>query len=131
MNKIQRFFIAQKANITLWYASRQADKAYMGKYPIGRNKDNSKRYKIGNTRYYVIPDENERLICINRNEFRKLKRKKYISDKAQLKDLKSESFYFTPNCGGKNPISDELKEYKRRKYIEYCLTIAERKNKTR
>lgn len=127
MNVVKKFIIAQKANITLWYASRMADKAYRGLHVIGQNKDKSKQYSLGNTRYYVMPDANNRLICMNRKQFHKLRTKKYMSYEAKIKHLVSESFYFTPQANGQNPIDDKVKEYKRRKYIEYCIELSKRK----
>ena len=129
MNRLLKFIIAQKANITLWYASRKADQAYKGLHVVGENKDKTKRFSVPNTRYYVMPDANNRLICMNRRQFHKLRTKKYMSNEAKIKHLMSESFYFTPQANGAEPISPQIKEYKRRKYIEYCIEVRERRKK--
>ncbi len=60
-----KYFLFIKAQILLWYASKQADKAYRGEYKIGENKDGSIRYARNNVRYYVMPDENDKLICMS------------------------------------------------------------------
>ncbi len=129
IKRVINFFIAQKANATLWYASRQADKAYAGKMIIGYNKDKSPRYARGNTRYYVMPDHDDKLICMSRHNFKKLRTKGRMSEEAKVKHLTSESFYYTPHANGLNPLSNEWKRYKRRKYIEYCIVKYNEKRK--
>ncbi|MFA6813008.1 MAG: hypothetical protein WCR45_07950 [Bacteroidaceae bacterium] len=131
MNGISKFIIAQKANITLWYGSRMADQAYKGLHVVGINKDKTKRYSLANTRYYVMPDANNRLICMNRSQFHKLRTKKYMSYEAKIRHLMSESFYFTPQANGQNPIDAMVKEYKRVKYIEYCIETSKRNKRER
>lgn len=51
-------------------------------------------------RYFVMPDGNDKLIIMHRPSFRKLKQSGRISCAAKVKDLKRESFYFTPYSVG-------------------------------
>lgn len=66
-------------------------------------------YQTNSHRYYVMPtaDLSGKLVVIDRNNFRILKRKGYISPKTYVQDLINECFYYTPNAGG----SDALPEY--------------------
>ena len=116
-----KFFIFIRASIMLWYATKQADKAYRGEYKIGKNMDKSNRYMVPNRRYYVMPNENNDLICMNRSEFHKLRTKGQMSPEAKVKHLMKESFYFTPQANGRKPISKELKAHKKKVYIKFCI----------
>lgn len=131
MKKFINFFIAIKANITLWYASSQADRAYKGKHRVGTNRDGTARYNRNNCRYYVMPDENDRLICMNRQEFHKLRTKLFMSSEAKVKHLIQESFYYTPNANGKDALSPEIREFKRKKFVEYSIITYHRKARLR
>ena len=62
MKLIRNFFIWLYSNIDLWLAIQRAEKAYRGEFIIGVNKDKSNRYLVGNTRYYVMPDADDKLI---------------------------------------------------------------------
>lgn len=111
MKKIRKFIIIQAASLRLWYAVKQADKAY--ELAIAENKRDK--------RYYVMPDYNDKLIVMCRSEFRKLKIMKRMNREAQIKHLLKESFYFTPYANGQEAITPEIKSLKRIMYLEYCL----------
>ncbi|MDD3037156.1 hypothetical protein [Bacteroides sp.] len=55
-----------------------------------------KAHSQNGKRYFVMPDERDRLIIMHRPSFRKLKHSGRISYAAKINDLKRESFYFTP-----------------------------------
>ena len=59
-------FIIIKAQILLWFATKQADRAYKGEYKIGEYRDGTTQFMRPNVRYYIMPDENDKLICMNR-----------------------------------------------------------------
>lgn len=111
MKKIRKFIVIQFASLRLWYAVKQADKAY--ELAVSENKRDK--------RYYVMPDYNNKLIVMCRSEFRKLKIMKRMSREAQVKHLLKESFYFTPYANGRDTITPEIKRLKRTMYLEYCL----------
>lgn len=66
--------------LKLKFAIRMADKAHA---------QNGKRY-------FVMPDEKDRLIIMHRPSFKKLKNSGRMSYHAKVADLIRESFYFTP-----------------------------------
>lgn len=108
---IKRFFIVQQASIRLWVASKKADMAY--------NKAMSDNAR--DKRFYVMPDANNKLIIMNRSQFRKLKKYNYMSNDVLIKHLLQECFYFTPYHNGKEPITKDVKKIKRVMYLQYCL----------
>lgn len=124
IRKIRAFFIAQRAGIELWLAIQKAEKAYRGELVRYVTKDKRKIYHRGNIRYYVMPDWNDKLIIMHKGEMHKLRTKGRMSDQVKVHDLKKESFYYTSHANGVDPISPNLKEYKRRKYIEYRVKTA-------
>lgn len=70
-------------------------------------------------RYYVIPSTEKgiKLIVLNRRNFRILKSKGYISRKASVMNLDSESFYATPyRDGSRTPSQFEL-DLRRQAYL--------------
>jgi hypothetical protein len=121
MKQIINFFIAIKANITLWYASKQAERAYNGSHRVGTNRDGSVRYNRRNCRFYVMPDANHRLICMSRQEFHKLRTKLYMSPEAKIKHLNEESFYYTHHANGTEGLTPAQRDFKRKKFIEYSI----------
>lgn len=116
-----KFFIYLKAIISLWYATKQADKAYEGSTEIGKNRDGSPRYARKNVRYYVMPDENDKLICMNRRNFHKLRTNNQMSPEVLVRHLTKECFYFTPHANGTSPISEKVKDRKKKMYLDYCI----------
>lgn len=111
MKRIRVFLTTWIATINLWVAVKKADNAY-AKAEIKNARDK---------RYYVMPDYNDKLIVMNRTEFRKLKIHKRMDGDAQVKHLIKESFYFTPYSGYNQVIQPNVKRLKRIMYIKYCL----------
>lgn len=70
-------------------------------------------------RHYVMPtmDRSRKLIIMDRQNFRRLKRKGYIDNSAAISDMIAESFYFTPcTAYGDGYLSDRDR---RRKTVNY------------
>ena len=130
MRLLRKFYIWLYSNIDLWLAIQKAEKAYRGEYVIGENKDKSKRYLVGRTRYYVMPDADDNLIIMNRRQMHKLRVMRVMSNEAKTRHLMKESFYYTPDGSGEG-IHDTLKEYKRKKYIEYRIKTYENRKAAR
>lgn len=74
-------------------------------------------------RYYVMPSSEGKLLIMDKTNFRILKRKHYISQKATVQDLLNECFYFTPYRNGDCAITPEILEIKRRQYSSWCRAI--------
>lgn len=76
-------------------------------------------------RYYVVSgsSDNVNLMVVDRQNFRILKRKHYISDKATMRDLKAESFYYTPYSNGYGGLTPEQCKLKREQYYSWCNAI--------
>lgn len=130
MSILRKFFIWLYSNIDLWLAVQKAEKAYQGKYVLGLNKDKSKRYLVGKTRYYVMPDADDNLIIMNRRQMHKLRVMRAMSNEAKVKHLMKESFYFTADGSG-DGIDNNLKGYKRKMYIMYRMQTYERRKAQR
>lgn len=130
MNTLRKFYIWLYSNIDLWLAIQKADQAYRGKYVFGENRDKSKRYLVGKTRYYVMPDANDKLIIMNRRQMHKLRTMRAMSNEAKVKHLTNESFYFTPDGAGIG-INGGLKEYKRKMYFIYRMQAYEKRKAER
>lgn len=111
MKKVKIFLTTWIASINLWVAIKKADNAYA----------NAEITNARDKRYYVMPDYDDKLIVMNRSEFRKLKIHKRMSEDAQVKHLIKESFYFTPYSGFNEVIDANVKKLKRIMYIKYCL----------
>lgn len=85
----------------------------------------NKAHAQNGKRYFVMPDEKDRLIIMHRPSFRKLKHSGQVSYQAKVKDLIRESFYFTPytntaRCNvEKEIISPEVQESKRIMFHKY------------
>ena len=72
-------------------------------------------------RHYVLPSfgGDRKLIVIDRSNFRIIKRKGYIDNKALVRDMILESFYFTPHRDGSGWITDEDRRKKIRQYFSW------------
>ncbi len=130
MKILRKFYIWLYSNIDLWLAIQKAEKAYRGEYVIGENKDKSKRYLVGRTRYYVMPDADDKLIIMNRRQMHKLRVMRVMSNEAKTRHLMKESFYYTPDGSG-DGIHGKLKEHKRKMYIEYRMQSYEKRKEAR
>ena len=102
-----------KAMLRLREAIRQADEA--------RSKDGQ--------RYYVMPTSGTsgQLIIMNRENFRKLKHKGYISYTTFVNDLERECFYCTPYRNGLKGLSPEEQSRKRKQYYSWVDAIKKMK----
>ena len=103
MKKIIYFFRFNIARLQYWYAARKADKLHE---------------KFGE-RFYVMPDEKDKLIVFNRMAFRKYKRAGRITREAFVEDMVRECFYFTPNRSKLGGITPEIKEAKKQMWFDY------------
>lgn len=101
MNIFQRFFYY----LRLRRAVALADEAYLST----------------GTRHYVMPGSGPRceLLVMDRRNFRKLKQKGYISDRALVADMVKESFYFTPHRNGDGYLSETDRRRKMRQYFSW------------
>lgn len=66
-------------------------------------------------RYYVVPSANK-LVILDRKNFRILKHKNYINYSARVNNLIVESFYFTPYRNGDGYLSQS---YRKKKIMQY------------
>jgi len=105
MKKIIYFFRFNIARLQYWYAARKADKLHE---------------KFGE-RFYVMPDEKDKLIVFNRKSFRKYKWDGRITREAFVKDMVRECFYFTPNGAELGGITYEIMEAKKQMWFDYKL----------
>ncbi|MGN0032432.1 MAG: hypothetical protein ACI358_01430 [Candidatus Limimorpha sp.] len=81
-------------------------------------------------RYYVMPTSGTsgQLVVMDRNNFRKLKRKQYINSKKFVRDLEAECFYCTPYRNGACVLSEEEVVLKRSQYFSWLEAINKSKN---
>lgn len=107
------FFIRLKAKLRFNEAVRKANKSFK---------------ETGN-RHYVIPMSDGKLLVLDRPNFRKLKRKRYITHKAFIRDLERECFYCTPYKNGTGELSAEAVELKKKQYFSWLEEIAKSKKK--
>lgn len=77
-----------------------------------------------NHRYFVIPATNsEKLIVLDRATFRGLKQERYIDSNLSVRDLLRESFYYTPNAGGKDALPEFGVKAKQLSYYNYVEAV--------
>ncbi len=112
------FFQKLKAGLMYREAVRKADRAH--------DEDGK--------RYYVMPSAEGKLLIVDRENFRILKRKHYISGKATVQDLLNECFYHTPYRNGDLAIDPFVREVKKQQYFswrEALLKLKKSKKKTK
>ena len=80
-------------------------------------------------RYYVMPalvpegsPSGIKLLVMDRFNFRKLKQKGYINNRANVRDLVSECFYCTPYRNGDGYLDARGRRIKLSLYFSYCQT---------
>ena len=80
-------------------------------------------------RYYVMPATTPegspsgiKLLVMDRFNFRKLKQKGYINNRANVRDLVSECFYCTPYRNGDGYLDARGRRIKLSLYFSYCQT---------
>ena len=64
-------------------------------------------YKDCNQRFYIVTTPDNRLVIMNRRQFRILRRKDYIAKDERITDLAYKSIYHTPDGSGRGGISAE------------------------
>lgn len=92
-----------QAALRLNEAIRQADKAH----------------RQTGKRYYVMPAPHKQLIIMDRFNFRKMKQKNYITDKANIALLEKECFYCTPYRNGQGTLPPECVRQKKKQYLRW------------
>lgn len=104
--------------IVVIYSRRQYNKAV---------KLADKQHLIDKKMYYatLAPYNKKRLIIVNRNQFRAIKRKLKIYDRAHGSlQLRDGCFYHTPDAGEDKRLSASEVEVRRIAFIKYILTNA-------
>ena len=71
-------------------------------------------------RYYVMAAGDGKLAVVNRQNFRILRRKHYIDERASIRDLVGGSFYFTPYRDGAGAIPPDVEATKKRIYLAWA-----------
>lgn len=104
IEKLMEMFIIWRAGLRLRYAIRKADKAHE---------------RTGD-RYYVMPDGCDRLVIMRRAGMRNLRLHGVMDRRVRMSDLLRESFYFTPDRGGRT-IPPTIMEQKRIMYLRYVV----------
>lgn len=84
-----------------------------------------KAHKQNGKRYFVMPDEKDRLIIMHRPSFRKLKHTGQMSYAAKVNDLIRESFYFTPYSVGIKKKNNHPAYCNNRDNASYCTVETE------
>lgn len=94
-------------------------KAYL-RYREAVKKADEAHAKTGE-RYYVMPSSGNKkaLLIMDRFNFRKLKHKGYITNKAFVADLERECFYATPYKDGSAEFSYIVINYKKQQYYNW------------
>lgn len=102
-----------RASLRLREAMRQADNAH----------------RMNGHRYYVMPTTgtSAQLVIMDRNNFRKLKQKRYLPSKALVRDLERECFYCTPYRNGSGELSAEEAEKKYKQYFAWLEMLSKLK----
>ena len=111
MNIFQQFF----AFLRLREAVRKADEGY----------------RLHRRRFYVLPGSGRTLVIMDRQNFRILKRKGYISPKAFARDAALESFYFTPYADGSGHLSEADRRHKVKQYFSWYASRLKEERKRR
>lgn len=111
MNIFKQF----KAMLRLREAIKKADEAY----------------NHAPQRYYVMPTSDGKLAIMDKQTFRKLKRKHYIGRDVRTIDLLRECFFFTPYANGTEAITPYLMKRKRLQYFRWCDACAKAKKEQR
>lgn len=79
-----------------------------------------KAYAENKQRYYVMPVTNGQLIVMDRDNFRILKRKRYIPQNTTMKDVVRECFYCTPYANGSEPMPRLIQKLRAANYHKWC-----------
>lgn len=79
-------------------------------------------YAHDQDRYYVMPSMDNKLIVMDRKNFRNLKRKGYIAKNATIQNAIGECFYFTPRIGSEG-IPEQVRRQKYGEYKQWCKAM--------
>lgn len=82
-------------------------------------------------RYYVMPTTSGKLIVTDRKNFRILKSKHYIPQKATVKNLVDECFYCTPYKDGTGVLPDFVNKIKMQQYWAWVKHVRSKDDKKR
>lgn len=97
-------------------------KAYLRYKEAVRKAENA--HAMTGERYYVLPMNNElKLMIMDRNNFRKLKFKGYMSRELHITNLEKECFYCTSYRNGKDKLPDDIAVLKRNQYYHWAEAI--------
>lgn len=109
MNIFRKF----KAYLRLKEAVRKAEKAH----------------EETGERYYVIPvDSSNKLIVMDRKNFRKLKFKGYLPSGLHVSNLERGCFYCTSYRNGKDSLPQNIVEMKRKQYYNWIESLKKTKH---
>lgn len=89
-----------------------------------------KAHRETGERYYVMPASGTTkpaLIIMNRDNFRKLRKKHYINNNAKVRDLLNECFYCTAYPNGDGFLDNKGRKLKLSLYFSYCQAIRTKK----
>lgn len=89
-----------------------------------------KAHKQTGERYYVMPatgTDKPTLIIMNRDNFRKLRKKHYINHNAKVRDLLNECFYCTAYSNGNGFLDAKGRKMKLSLYFSYCQAIRKKR----
>lgn len=78
------------------------------------------QYQQTGTRHYVMPAIDGTLIVMSKKDFRTLKRKHYIPQRATTRDLTRECFYHTPYADGTGTCSPTELRLRKAFYYQWC-----------
>lgn len=79
-------------------------------------------YAHDQDRYYVMPSMDNKLIVMDRKNFRNLKRKGYIAKNATMQNAIDECFYYTPRIGSEG-IPEPMRKQKYGEYKNWCKAM--------
>ena len=86
-----------------------------------------KAHAADGKRYYVMPAADGKLLIMDRENFRILKRKHYIHGKATVQDMVNECFYHTPYRNGDLALDPFAVEFKRQQYLAWYQATRKKK----
>lgn len=79
-------------------------------------------YAHDHDRYYVMPSMDNKLLVMDRKNFRILKHKGYIAKNATMQNAIDECFYYTPRLGAEG-MSEQVRIQKYSEYKQWCKAM--------
>lgn len=94
-------------------------KAYLRYREAVRKADEA--YEKTGKRFYVVPTsgKTKTLLIMDRENFRKLKQKRFITRNAYIRDLENKCFYATPYRNGSGKFSNAVLSVKKMQYYQW------------